>query len=129
MAAGPRLDGPGTVKLVTLEEALLLLQGVHSLVERMAMEVRSGKPIGGQAQQLKRLAMPLQGMLKMQFQLIDDLLTSMILIAGRGGPDGMKVRAFREHVAQIRTQIEIAIIQTKQRHALVEHEPPAGHEG
>ncbi len=125
MAAGPKLDGTGTVKLVTLEEGLLQLQGIHSLVERMAMDVKNGKPIGGQAQQLKRIATPLQGMLKMQFQLIGDLVTSMILIAGRGGPDGMKVRAFREHVAQIRTQIEIAIVQTKQRHALPEHEKAA----
>ncbi len=123
--AGPQLDGPGTIKLATLEEALQQLQGLHSLVERMAMEVRNGKPIGGQAQQLKRLATPLQGMLKMQFQLIGDLLTSMILIAGRGGPDVMKVRAFREHVAQIRTQLEITIVQTRQRHALVEDEPKA----
>ncbi len=114
--AGPKLDGAGTVKLATLDEALLKLAGVHALVERMAQEHKAGKPLGSMTQALKRLATPLQGQLKAQFQLIGDLVTSMLLIAGRGGPDAIKVRAFREHVAQIRTQIEIAIVQTKERH-------------
>lgn len=120
MASGPKLDGPGTVKLVTLEESLHMLQSVHALVERMAVEVKGGKPIGAMAQQFKRIATPLVGKLKAQFQLISDLISGMLLIAGRGGPDQQKVRAFREGVAQARTQMEIAITQTKEKHAVKE---------
>ena len=120
MAAGPKLDGSGTIKLVTLDEALLRLQSVHALVERMAAEHKSGKPISSMEQQLKRVATPLQGQLKAQFSLIADLITAMLLVAGRGGPAAMKVRMFRESVAQLRTQLEIAIVQTKVKHAVVE---------
>lgn len=120
MAAGPKLDGAGTIKLVTLDEALLKLQSVHALVERMAVEQKSGKPITGMEQQLKRIATPIQGQLKAQFSLIADLVSGMLLVAGRGGPAALKVRTFRELVAQIRAQIEIAIVQTKAKHAVEE---------
>jgi hypothetical protein len=122
MAAGPKLDGSGTVKLITLEEALTELQPIHGLVERMAIEVKNGKPISGMTGQLKRLATPLQGKLKMQFQLIGDLVTALIMVGGRGGADTVKLRAYREYVAQIRTQIEIAIIQTKEKHKVEDEE-------
>jgi hypothetical protein len=122
MATGPKLDGAGTVKLATLDDALLRLQGLHALVERMGVEVKAGKPIGSMAQQLKRNATPLQGQLKAQFGLISDLVTSLLLIAGRGGPDAIRLRAFREHVAQIRAQLEIAISQTKEKHKVREKE-------
>lgn len=120
MAAGPQLDGPGKIKLATLEEAMVKLQSLHALVERMGVEHKANKPISGMTQQLKRVATPLQGQLKMQFGLIADIVTSMLLIAGRGGPDAQRLRAFREHVAQIRTQMEIAITQTKEKHAVKE---------
>jgi hypothetical protein len=118
--AGPKLDGPGTVRLQTLEDALFKLSGVHALVERIAIEQKSGKPIGSLAQNLKRQLVPMQGLLKSQFQLIADVVTGMILIAGRGGPDALKVRSYREGVAQIRTQLEIAIAQVKEKHAVKE---------
>jgi hypothetical protein len=120
MAAGPKLDGAGTVKLVTLDEALLRLQSVHALVERMAAEQKSGKPISSMEQQLKRAATPLQGQLKAQFSLIADQVSALLIVAGRGGPAALKVRSFRETVAQIRTQLEIAIVQTKAKHAIEE---------
>lgn len=120
MAAGPRLDGPGTIKLVTLDEALLKLQSIHALVERMAVEAKSNKPLSGMELQLKRMATPLQGLLKSQFSLIADLFSTMLLIGGRGSAGAQKVRAYRELVAQIRTQLEIAITQTKEKHAVKE---------
>jgi len=126
MASGPKLDGPGTVKIVTLEESLVMLQGVHSLVERMGMEVKSGKPIGGMMQQFKRIATPLVGKLKAQFQLISDLIAGMLQIAGRSGPDALKLRMFREGVAQARTQLEIAITQTKEKHLVKDGEAKTG---
>lgn len=120
MAAGPKLDGAGTVKMETLNDALNRLQSVHALVERIGVEVKGGKPIGGMCQQLKRIATPLQGQLKSQFQLISDQVTSLLLIAGRGGQDKVRLRSFREHVAQIRTQLEIAIVQTTEKHKVKE---------
>jgi hypothetical protein len=120
VAAGPKLDGAGTVKMVTLEEALLRLQGVHSLVERMAIEQKSSKPINNLEQQLRRTVTPLQGQLKAQFSLIADIASAMLLAVGRGGPAALKVRTYREQVAQMRTQLEIAVVQTKAKHAVEE---------
>ena len=120
MAAGPKLDGAGTVKLATLDDALTRLQSVHALVERIGIEVKAGKPIGSMAQQLRRVAAPLQGQLKSQFGLISDLVTALLLVAGKGGQDKIRLRSFRELVAQIRTQIEIAIVQTKEKHEVHE---------
>ena len=118
MAAGPKLDGPGTVKLVALREAQMKMSAVHSMVERMAAEVRGGKGIGPMGMQLKRLMVPMIGQLKMQFQLISDQLVGMNLIAGKGGADALKIKMYREGVANIRTQIEIAIVQTIDKHAV-----------
>jgi hypothetical protein len=120
VAAGPKLDGAGTVKLATLDDALTRLQSVHALVERIGVEVKAGKPIGSMAQQLRRVATPLQGQLKSQFGLISDLVTALLLVAGKGGQDKIRLRSFRELVAQIRTQIEIAIVQTKEKHLVHE---------
>jgi len=120
VAAGPKLDGAGTVKLATLDDALTRLQSVHAIVERIGIEVKAGKPIGSMAQQLRRVATPLQGQLKSQFGLISDLVTALLLVAGKGGPDKIRLRSFRELVAQIRTQIEIAIVQTKEKHLVHE---------
>jgi hypothetical protein len=120
VAAGPKLDGAGTVKLATLDDALTRLQSVHAIVERIGIEVKAGKPIGSMAQQLRRTAAPLQGQLKAQFGLISDLVTALLLVAGKGGQDKIRLRSFRELVAQIRTQIEIAIVQTKEKHLVHE---------
>jgi hypothetical protein len=120
MAAGPKLDSIGTIKLATLNEALLDVQGVHSIVERMAVEAKSNKPINNLESQLKRVATPLQGQLKSQFQLIADLISTALLISGRGMPAAQKVRAYREMVGQLKTQLEIAIVQVKAKHEIKE---------
>jgi hypothetical protein len=125
MAAGPRLDSVGTIKLTTLNEALLDLQGVHSIVERMAIEAKGNKPINNLESQLKRVATPLQGQLKSQFQLIADLISAALLISGRGMPAAQKVRAYREMVGQLKTQIEIAIVQVKAKHEVKEEKHEA----
>ena len=113
-----KLDGAGTQKMKTLEEALITLQQIHGLVERMAMEVKNKKPIGVMPMQLKRMAAPLVGMLKGQFGMIADQVSTMILVAGRGGGDQVKLRAYREHVAQIRTAIDMAANKVKKEHAV-----------
>jgi hypothetical protein len=116
--ASVKLDGAGAQKMKTLEEALVTLQTIHGMVERMAIEVKNQKGAGVIPQQIKRIATPLQGQLKAQFGLIADQVSGMILAAGRGGGDQLKVRAMREFVAQIRTALEISQAKVKEQHAV-----------
>jgi hypothetical protein len=120
-----KIDNAGAIKMETLEEALSRIQGMHSLVERMAIEVKAARPLGTLTQQLKRVATPLHGRLQGQFGALADIVSAILLVAGRGGPDAMKVRAFREHVAQLRIQIDLAMAQTRERHAVREEKPDA----
>jgi len=116
--AATKLDGAGAQKMKTLEEALVTLQSIHGMVERMAMEVQNQRPLGVMPMQLKRMAAPLVGQLKGQFGMIADQLSTMLLVAGRGGGEKLKVRAYREHVAQIRTAIEMAMNKVKKDHGV-----------
>ena len=113
-----KLDGAGAQKMKTLEEALMTLQTIHGMVERMAMEVQNQRPLGVMPMQLKRMAAPLVGQLKGQFGMIADQLLTMLLVAGRGGGEKLKVRAYREHVAQIRTALEMAQNKVKKDHSV-----------
>jgi hypothetical protein len=116
--AGVKLDGAGTQKMKTLEEGLMTLQTIHGMVERMAMEMKNNKPVGVIPQQIKRIAVPLQGQLKGQFGLIADQVAAMILASGRGGSDTVRLRTMREHVAQLRTAIELNVNKVKEQHAV-----------
>jgi hypothetical protein len=117
--AGVKLDGAGTQKMKTLEEALLTVAKIHGLVERMAIEVKNQRPVGVLPQQIKRIAAPLQGQLKGQFGMIADQMSAMILACGRSGPDNMKLRTLREYVGQVRTALDMAVTKTKEKHAEV----------
>lgn len=116
--AATKLDGPGIQKMKTLEEVLIGLQGLHGIVERMAMDMKAQKPVGVLAMQIKRMASPLQGQLKGQFAVIADQVSALILAAGRGGSDAVRLRTMREHVGQIRTAIEIAMHKVKEQHSV-----------
>src|SRR5215218_5273172 len=118
--AGKQLDGAGMAKMKTLEEALAQLQHVHGIVERMAIALKSKGGIGIMGQQVKRAAVPLVGQLKGQFGMISDQVAALVLVAGRGGSEQMKVRALRESVAQIRTSLELAQNRVKEQHKVVE---------
>ena len=118
MATGPRLDGAGTAKMATLDEALTIVQGVHAVVERMAMEVKNSKPVAPLLPQLRRVAQPLIGKLKAQFGMQSDQVAAMLLGATRGGGDQMKVRALREHVAQLRQALEMQVAVVKSKHLI-----------
>ncbi len=115
---GVKLDGAGTQKMKTIEEALSTLQRMHGLIERMAIEVKNQKGAGTIPQAVKRMAVPLQGQLKGQFGLIADQVAAMILATGRGGGDQLKVRSLREFVAQIRQALEISAAKVKDQHAV-----------
>ncbi|HVT37715.1 MAG TPA: hypothetical protein VHE78_01600 [Gemmatimonadaceae bacterium] len=102
----------------TLDEALVALQGIHGMVERMAMELKAHKPAAVLAQQVKRAASPLQGQLKGQFSLIADHVSSLILVAGRGASEGVRLRILREHVGQIRAELEVAMHKVREEHSV-----------
>jgi hypothetical protein len=113
-----KLDSAGMMKLKTLGEAAVTLQKLHALVERMAIEVKAQRAVGMIPQQVKRVATPLQGQLKGQFSLIADQVAQLILVAGRGGSDQVRLRALRELVAQLRTMVELAEGKVREQHAV-----------
>jgi hypothetical protein len=114
-----QLDGAGQLKLATLDEAGLQLQRLHALVERYAMAVRTQSETGQFRQQLTRTATPLHGLLKPQFSVIADVVSSFLLVASRGGSEQTKVRGLRESVAEVRMQLDIAVTKVKEKHAIV----------
>ncbi len=117
MAAGPKLDGAGIAKMRTLDDAVLLVQRVHGLVESYAMAVKRNQPAAPFLQNLRRTLPSLAENLKSQFGLISDQILSLNLQATRGASEQMRVRVLREGVAQIKQAIDIAITQTKDKHA------------
>jgi hypothetical protein len=114
-----KLDGAGTQKMKTIEEALHAMATIHAMVERAAVEVKAQKSIGVIPQQIKRIAGPLQGQLKGQFGLIADQVAAFILSTTRGGGgDQAKIRGMREGVAQIKTALELSANKVKEQHAV-----------
>ena len=120
MASGPKLDGAGLAKMATLDEATAAVQRLHGIVERMAIAVRSQQNTAQFGAQLRRSGAPLVGLLKGQFGMISDQVSTLLLIATRGGGDQAKLRSLRETVAQIRIQLEIAVARTKEKHVIEE---------
>ena len=116
--AGKKLDGAGTQKLRVLDEAMTTMQTIHGHVERMAIAVKNQTGAGIIPQQIKRVAVPLQGQLKGQFGMVADMVSAMILAAGRGGGEQLKVRALREHVGQIRQALEVMTAKVKEQHTV-----------
>lgn len=113
-----RLDGAGIAKMTTLEEAVTHVQRIHAIVERMATAARSQQDTKTHRQQIQRAAAPLIGLLKPQFGMISDQVAQFTLITTRGGGDQMKVRALREIVAQLRTQLEVTMTRVRDQHTI-----------
>lgn len=111
-----RLDGAGTAKLETLDHALSQLQRLHAVVERMASAARLQQNLDPFKQQVQRASAPLVGMLKGRFDAIADQVSQMILVTSRSGGDQARVRALREYVGQIRSQIESAAVRVREVH-------------
>jgi len=119
---GQKLDGAGTAKLKTLEEALSQLQTVHGKVETFAMELKRGGNAGTLVMQLRRLIPMLVGLLKPQFGMIADQAAALNLVVGRGGSDQTRLRALREGVATLRQAIELSAKRVEQQHTVEEDE-------
>ena len=116
--AATKLDGAGAQMMKTLEEAQSSLQTIHGVVERMSIEMKNAKTVGIMPQQIKRMCGMLQGQLKGQFGTIADQFAGMILAVSRGGSDITRLRAMREYVAQIRTQLDMAASKVKKEHSV-----------
>jgi hypothetical protein len=115
--ASVKLDGAGLVRMKTLDEALLLLQRINGLVEQYALAVKRNQSAGMLVNNIRRTMPALAEQLKSQFGLVAELVTSVNLTSSRGASEQVRVRTLREGVAQIKQAIEIAIVQTKDRHA------------
>ena len=116
--ATSKLDGAGIAKMEVLEEALNTVQRMHGIVERMAVAVRGQTDISLFVAQLRRTGQPLVGLLRGQFGLISDLVAALLLASTRGGGAQNRLRAMREGVAQIRTQVDLAVAGVKARHTI-----------
>jgi hypothetical protein len=114
----PQLTGVGSQLVQTLDEAANHLQRLHGIVEKMAMAHKLQQPTAPFGQQLRRAATPLVGLLKVQYGVLADQVSGLILIATRGGNEQRKVMALREGVGQLRSQIEIAVNKVYEHHAV-----------
>jgi hypothetical protein len=106
--ARPKLTGPGVQRLQTLEEAAILLQTLHGIVEKMAMALRAQQPIQPFVQQLRRASVPLADLLKGHYGLLSDQVTGLYLVATRGGGERARVNNLRETIGGLRNALEIA---------------------
>lgn len=118
--AGIKLDSAGQNKLKTLDEALLLLQRIHGLVEQYGMAIKRNQATSTYVQNIRRQLPTLAANLKNQFGMISDLVTSVNLSASRGASETVRLRQLREGVAQIRQALEISTTQTKDKHKVIE---------
>jgi hypothetical protein len=118
-----QLDGPGRMKLVTLDDAVTHVQRLHGLVERMAATAQKNEPVSSAMQQFRRAGAPLVTLLKPQFGMIADHVAQMIVIAGRTGSDRIRVRALREGIGQLKLQVELAGNRVREVHAVRDDAP------
>lgn len=123
--SGAKMDSAGIIKLKVLDEALLLLQRIHGVVEQYALAVKRDQPGGALVMNIRRQLPTLAEMLKGQFGMIADQVTALNLAASRGASEQVRIRVLREGVAQARQAIEIAMTQTKDKHT-VKEEKAAG---
>jgi len=123
VASESKIDATGTVKLKTLDEALLLLQRVHGIVEQYAVAYKRGQPTSAYVMNLRRQLPSLAANLKAHFSLIADEVLALNLATSRGASEQTRVRLLREGVARIRTNMEIAAIQTRMKHQVSDEKP------
>jgi hypothetical protein len=116
--ASTRLDSQGLIKMKTLDEALLLWQRINGLVEQYAMAVKRGQTTQNFILSIRRALPTLADNLKSHFGMISDQILAVNLASSRGASENVRVRQLREGVAQIKQSIEIAMTQTKDRHAV-----------
>jgi hypothetical protein len=115
-----KLDAAGLNKLKALDDALLLLQRINGIVEQYALALKRNQPASVYVQNVRRQLPTLAENLRGHFGSISDIAISVNLAASRGASEVMRLRVLREGVAQIRQAMDIAVIQTKAKHAIGE---------
>jgi hypothetical protein len=119
------MDGAGIAKMKTLDDALTLLQRVHNLVEQYALALKRNQPAGHLTMSLRRTLPQLGEMLKGQFGMIADQVMAVNLATSRGASEQVRLRTYREGVAQVRQALEIAVNLTKEKHTVHDEKEPA----
>jgi hypothetical protein len=120
-----KLDAAGLNKLKVLDDGLLLLQRINGIVEQYALALKRNQPASVYVQNVRRQLPTLAENLRSHFGSISDLVIGVNLAASRGASEVMRLRVLREGVAQIRQAMDIAIIQTKSKHAIEDMDPGA----
>jgi len=115
-----RLDTPGILKMKVLDDALLLLQRINGIVEQYALAVKRVAPTHTLIQNIRRTLPSLAENLKPQFGWVADQVMALNLAASRGASENQRVRVLREGVALLKQSLEVAMTQTKDRHAIRE---------
>lgn len=126
--AGIKLDGTGQAKMATLDDAMVIFQRCHTLVEQYALQIKRNQPASPMMQNLKRQMPALASKLKGQFGMISDLVTSILMQITRGSAEQVRVRTMREGIGSIKVQLEIAITQTIAKHEVKDEKHKASAE-
>lgn len=124
--AGPKLDGAGTEKMKTLEDALTQLHRVHGLVETYALAIKRSQPPATYLMPLRRALPMLASLLKGQFGLISDQTMALHMVVTRGSNEQVRVRILREGIGSLRQAIDVAIVRVKENHAEKEEAGTSG---
>ena len=115
--AGPKLDGAGTEKMKTLEEALIRLHRIHGLIETYALAIKRSQPPATYLMPIKRALPTLASLLKGQFGMISDQAMALNIGVSRGSNEQVRVRTLREGIGALRQAIDVAIVRVKENHA------------
>lgn len=115
--AGPKLDGAGTEKMKTLDEALLRLHRIHGLIETYALAIKRSQPPATYLMPIRRALPTLASLLKGQFGLISDQVMALNMGVTRGSNEQVRVRMLREGIGALRQAIDVAIVRVKENHA------------
>jgi len=115
--AGPKLDGAGTEKMKTLDEALIRLHRIHGLVETYALAIKRSQPPATYLMPIRRTLPTLASLLKGQFGMISDQVMALNMGVSRGSNEQVRVRMLREGIGALRQAIDVAIVRVKENHA------------
>jgi hypothetical protein len=115
--AGPKLDGAGTEKMKTLDEALIRLHSIHGQVETYALAIKRSQPPATYLMPIRRTLPTLASLLKGQFGLISDQAMALNMGVTRGSNEQVRVRMLREGIGSLRQAIDVAIVRVKENHA------------
>ncbi|HKO16674.1 MAG TPA: hypothetical protein VJU87_10565 [Gemmatimonadaceae bacterium] len=126
--AGLKLDGAGQAKMKTLDDAMNVLMRVNGLVEQYALALKRNQPTGTYTMNIRRQLPSLAEKLKNQFGMISDQVMQMNLASSRGASEQVRVRTLREGVAVVKQALEIALTQTKDKHAVKDEKHEAATE-